>query len=112
MNHNARIREPEPTDTEIEARIRLAQIMTCAANVKRWAQAHPEFASESRAHPVARLIRTYDELCCNTALTSAVESGKIAIEQAAADRILQTATPDEKRRAALAVVMARKGMIP
>jgi hypothetical protein len=85
MNHNARIREPQASDTEIEARIRLAQIMTCAANVKRWAEAHPEFASESRAHPVARLIRTYDELCCNTALTSAIENGKIAIEQAAAD---------------------------
>ena len=102
--HNARI--SEPSAAAIEARTALAELAIPCADVASWADASPEYQSTPSDHPLRRLIRAYERIAAKFRGGSA-----LPIDPTAIDRILATATPDERARAALAIAAARRGVL-
>lgn len=105
--HGARVGRVTPI--EDGARARLAELMIPAARVRRWAKDSPEFASLERDHPVRELVRAVERLSLSESIVDLVTVAEGAtLSEAATNRVLENATPNERARAAIAIVVSRK----
>lgn len=101
MTHNARI--SEPSAAALDARTALAELAIPCADVASWAASSPEYASTASDHPIRRLLRAFDRIAARFA-----GGASLPLDPTAIDRILASATPDERARAALAIAAARR----
>jgi hypothetical protein len=108
--HGARIGTQRPIENiEPEARAMLAEIMIPAARAARWAKADPEFASLPNDHPMRELARAVERLSRKQSISDLVATAEGAtLTPEATRRILDDATPNERERAAIRIVVARR----